>query len=316
MKNNLLSKASSVVRVSMFKLKKHSPELLILTGVAGVVASGITACIATRKLDSVLEPAKEKINELHECEEVNENGEVSEETKRELALTYVNTGVSLVKLYGPSVVLGSLSIGCILASNNILRKRNVALGAAYAAIDKGFKTYRSRVIERFGDQVDNELRFGLKSSKVGVMEKDETTGEEKLVKKTGSVVNPAGVSDYARLFEKYMTDENGNSVINPYWETNLEYNLMFLKAQERYANDLLKVKKILFLNDVYEMLGIPKTKAGQIVGWIYNPEHPNGDNFVSFGIYADNLSYRDYGEGYDPAILLDFNVDGNVWDLM
>ena len=104
--------------------------------------------------------------------------------------------------------------------------------------------------------------------------------------------------------------------MNPHWESNNEYNLMFIKAQERYANDLLKAKKRVFLNDVYEMLGLPRTKAGQIVGWVYDPESPKGDNYIDFGLYADNLSYSDYVNGFDQAILLDFNVDGNIWDLM
>jgi hypothetical protein len=91
---------------------------------------------------------------------------------------------------------------------------------------------------------------------------------------------------------------------------------MFIKAQERYANDLLKAKKRVFLNEVYEMLGLPRTKAGQIVGWVYNPENSKGDNYIDFGLYSDNLSYSDYVNGFDQAILLDFNVDGNIWDLM
>ena len=126
----------------------------------------------------------------------------------------------------------------------------------------------------------------------------------------------ADISGYARFFEKYTQDEDGNSILNPHWESNNEYNLMFIKAQERYANDLLKAKKRVFLNDVYEMLGLPRTKAGQIVGWVYDPESPKGDNYIDFGLYADNLSYSDYVNGFDQAILLDFNVDGNIWELM
>ena len=113
-----------------------------------------------------------------------------------------------------------------------------------------------------------------------------------------------------------MLFRSGNSILNPHWESNNEYNLMFIKAQERYANDLLKAKKRVFLNEVYEMLGLPRTKAGQIVGWVYNPENPKGDNYIDFGLYSDNLSYSDYVNGFDQAILLDFNVDGNIWDLM
>lgn len=221
-----------------------------------------------------------------------------------------------MKTYAPAVAIGTLSIASILASNNILRKRNVALAAAYATVDKSFKEYRNRVIEKFGQEVDRELKYNIKAEKVPTIEVDEETGKEKKVKKNAFVVNPSDVSGYARFFEKYTVDEDGNSILNPHWEPNNEYNIMFIKAQENYANDLLRAKKRLFLNDVYEMLGLPRTKAGQVVGWVYDEDNPVGDNYVDFGMYADNLSYSDFANGLDPAILLDFNVDGNVWETM
>lgn len=238
------------------------------------------------------------------------------DAKKDTVIVYTQTALKLAKLYAPAVAVGTLSITSILASNNILRKRNVALAAAYATIDKSFKDYRNRVVERFGKEIDRELRYNIKAEKVSETVMDEETGKEKKVKKTAFVVNPSDISGYARFFEKYTKDEEGNSVLNPHWETNNEYNLMFLKAQESYANDLLRAKKRLFLNDVYEMLGMPRTKAGQVVGWVYDPEHPVGDNYVDFGLYADNLSYSDFANGFDTAILLDFNVDGNIWELM
>ena len=257
-------------------IKKHSPEILVVAGVIGVVTSAVMACKATTKVGEILDKTKEDIEAIHKCEEDEsvKDQYSSEDAKKDLAIVYVQTGVKFAKLYGPSVVLGALSITSILASNNILRKRNVALGAAYAAIDKGFKEYRSRVIERFGEEVDRELKYNLKAKKFDETVIDEETGKEKKVKKNGFVVSPADISGYARFFEKYTQDEDGNSILNPHWESNNEYNLMFIKAQERYANDLLKAKKRVFLNEVYEMLGLPRTKAGQIVGWVYDPENP------------------------------------------
>ena len=239
-----------------------------------------------------------------------------EDARKDTTIVYVQTGIKLAKLYAPAVAMGALSLTSILASNNILKKRNVAIAAAYTAVDKSFKDYRARVIERFGQEVDKELRYNLKAEKTTETVVDEETGEKKKVKKTNFVVNPSDISGYARFFEKYTIDEEGNGVLNPHWEPNNEYNLMFIKAQENFANDLLKAKKRLFLNEVYEMLGLPVTKAGQVVGWVYDPENPIGDNYVDFGLYKDNLNYSDFANGMDPAILLDFNVDGNIWELM
>ena len=223
--------------------------------------------------------------------------------------------MNIAKLYGPSVLVGVLGITSILAGNNILRKRNVALTAAYTAVDSSFKKYRERVVERFGEAVDRELKNNARKEEVEVVETDEN-GEEKVVKKAAYVVSPSDISEYARFFEEYTVDDKGNRIKNTYWTSSNEYNLMFLKKAESFANDKLRINGYLFLNEVYEMLGIPKTKAGQVVGWVYDEKNPVGDNYVDFGLYKDNLSYSDFVNGYDPAILLDFNVDGNIWKLM
>ena len=90
--------------------------------------------------------------------------------------------------------------------------------------------------------------------------------------------------------------------------------MLFLKAQETYANDLLKQKGYLFLNDVYKLLGLSETKSGQIVGWVYDEKNPVGDNFVDFGIYKDYGA--DFINGFGTSILLDFNVDGNILEIL
>ena len=201
----------------------------------------------------------------------------------------------------------SLSLGSILASNNILRQRNVALAAAYATVDKGFKEYRNRVVERFGEEVERELRHNIKAKKIEKIVVGED-GKEKKVKETVPVASdPSTYSDYARFFDDGCTG----------WEKDSEYNLMFLRAQQQYANDKLRANGHLFLNEVYDMLGIPRTKAGQVVGWVYNTENPVGDNYVDFGMYDMHREVvRNFVNGYERTILLDFNVDGNIWDLM
>lgn len=301
-----------------FKVKKHSPEILAVTGTVGVVASAVMACKATTKVSDILEETKTQVDDVHvvlERDDISEEKYSQEDAKKDLTIIYAQTGVKMVKLYAPAVALGVLSLGCILTSNNILRKRNVALAAAYATVDKSFKEYRGRVVERFGEAVDRELKYNVKAKKITETVVDEETGKEKKVKKTIEVAEAA--SDYARFFEEYTSDGKGNSFKNPYWEETPEYNLMFLKAQQQYANDILRAKGFLFLNDVYKTLGLPESKAGQVVGWVYNEENPVGDNYVDFGIYSGgSQNYSDFVYGTDGGILLDFNVDGNIWDLM
>jgi len=308
-KAELMTTLSSSFNKMGFKLKKHSPEILVVAGVVGTVVSAVMACKATTKVSDILEKTKEDINSIHNCAANESLAEeyTPEDVKKDLAIVYVQTGVKLAKLYAPAVALGALSLGSILASNNILRQRNVALAAAYATVDKGFKEYRNRVVERFGEEVDRELRHNIKAKKIEKIVIGED-GKEKKVKETIQVAeNPNTYSDYARFFDDGCTG----------WEKDSEYNLMFLRAQQQYANDKLRANGHLFLNEVYDMLGIPRTKAGQVVGWVYDAENPIGDNYVDFGIYdIHRETVRNFVNGYERTILLDFNVDGNIWDLM
>lgn len=291
------------------KLKKHSPEILVVAGVIGTVTSAVMACKATLKVNDILADTKDQLDKIHECaSDPHMSSKYTEEdAKKDTTIVYAQTGVKLVKLYGPSIALGVLSITSILASNNILRKRNVALAAAYTTIDKSFKEYRNRVIERFGKEVDHELKYNIKKQKVEETVTDPETGKEKKVKKTVDVAGPELASPYARFYDDGCTS----------WEKDAEANLFFLRAEQNLANDRLRARGYLFLNEVYERLGIPTTKAGQIVGWIYDPENPDhqGDDYVDFGIYDINREKsRDFVNGYERVILLDFNVDGPILD--
>ena len=181
-----------------------------------------------------------------------------------------------------------------------------AISAAYMTVDKSFKEYRKRVVDRFGEEVEKEIRYGIKAQQIEETVVDENGNETTVVSEV-KAVDPNLYSDYARFFDESCAA----------WQNDPEYNLMFLKAQQQYANDLLKARGRLFLNEVYRMLGIDETKAGQVVGWVYDAECPVGDNFVDFGIYDMRKErVRAFVNGYEPNILLDFNVDGNIWDLM
>ena len=308
-KTGMKINVKTAAKKAMFNVKKHSPEILIVAGIAGVVTSAVMACKATMKVNEVLAETKENINKVHDVmadQGISEKEYSKEDSARDLAIIYGKAGVKLAKLYGPAIALGGLSLTAIVCSNNILRKRNVALAAAYTAIDTSYKQYRSRVIEKFGENVDREMKYGIKAVQIEEKTVDEN-GKKKTVKKTVEVVNPYDYSDYARFFD----------IGNPNWEKDSEYNLMFLKRQQAHANDKLKANGYLFLNEVYDMLGIPKSKAGQVVGWIYDPENGSGDNYVDFGIYNVNReAARDFVNGYERTILLDFNVDGNIWEKM
>mgnify|MGYP006965450365 FL=1 len=302
-KTEIMKSVNGVTSKAVMKLKKHSPEILVVAGIAGTVVSAVLACKATTKVAEILDETKGTLDTIHDGMEtgaINGQEYTTEDGKKDTVVVYAQTGMKLAKLYGPAIILGTLSITSILASNNILRKRNVALGAAYAAIDKSFKEYRGRVIERFGEQVDTELKYGIKAKKFEEIEVDPETGKEKKVKKTVMVADPNLQSDYAVYFDSKSRN----------YEANPDYNRMFLKAQQAFANDKLQTRGHLFLNEVLDDLDLPRTPAGQIVGW--TKDGPDG--YVNFRIVEVERETED--GRHEPALLLDFNVEGNIWEKM
>ena len=302
-KNALVEKASRTLCKAGLKLKKHSPEILVVGGVVGLVASGVMACKATTKLSAILDDSKEQIELFDKVaanpEMVNEEYTV-EDAEKDKKIVKVQTAVKVAKLYAPSIAVGVVSIGAIFASNNIMRKRNVALGAAYATVDRAFKDYRNRVVDRFGEELDKELRYNLKTKEVKETVEDEN-GKKKTVKKNIKYMDSPMPSEFAVIYDDGCAG----------WTKDPEDNKFFLIQQQRYANERLKRRGYLSLNEVYELLGFPSTKAGQVVGWLYDCKDPNykGDNFVDFGLYnVDCEPNRDFVNGYERNIILDFNV--------
>ena len=298
-------------RMGMLKLKKYAPHILVGAGVVGTVTSTVLACKATTKISGVLEQSKNDIEIINAAanDTTLEVEYTEEDRKKDLAITYAKTGVEIAKLYAPAVILGVASIGCVLTSHKILNGRNAALAAAYAGVDKAFKEYRSNVIEKYGEHIDKELRYGIKAKNITEIEIDDETGKEKKIKKSVDVIegDVPNYSPYAKFFDE----------ASPYWQKDADYNLMFLRGVQNWANDYLKANGYLFLNDVYKELGIPCTKAGQVVGWVYNKDNAIGDNYIDFGMYDIRREpVRDFVNGYERSIILDFNVDGYILDLI
>jgi len=291
-------------------IQKFSPEILLCLGITGIVASNVLACKATLKVEAVLDNHRDKVDKIHKCWEKVEEGEIdiseySEQDKnKDLVVTYTQTTVDFIKLYGPAVTLGVASIACIVAGQGIMKKRNIALMAAYKIVEEGFAAYRKRVIEEHGEEIDYMYKHGLRKQEViEAAYIDEEGIKHKAQKKQAFIDDPNGLSVYARFFDESCDQ----------WTKNPEYNLMFLRSQQNYYNDMLKSRGHVFLNEVYDALGIPRTQAGAVVGWMISN---NGDNYIDFGVFdGDRPRVRNFVNGYERSILLDFNVDGVIYDL-
>lgn len=309
---DLTNKLTRLVGNASLKLKKHSPEILMVAGIAGTVASTVMACKATPKVNQILEENKKTIDIIHDGME---NGHIEgheytkEDGKKDLTMIYAQMGVKIAKEYAPAIVIGALSITSIVAGHRILKGRNLALAAAYAAVDKGFKSYRKNVVDRFGNEIDKELRYNIKAKEIETIEVDEK-GKETIKKEIVNIAEGNPLNDYSEFARVWDTG-------NPGWSKDPEYNLTYLRQQQNFLNDVLKTRGHLFLNEVYDLLGFPRTKKGQVFGWIYNSKDKYSDGFVDFGIYNINRqTNRDFINGYERSIVLDFNVDGPILEMI
>ena len=280
MKNFLSADMSRRLAGAVLKTKAQSPTILFGAGVVGVVSTVVLASKATLKLEMVKTLKHDKYSE--------------QDRAKDKVVVYTQTVMNISKLYAPAVGIGILSIAALTGSHHILTKRNAALTAAYAGLDRALRDYRSRVTDDIG--AEREARLWQPTEKVDVVLED---GKKSKVE----VATERGGSPYKVVFDE--TNDN--------WQRADEYNQLFIQAQQNWANDLLRAKGHVFLNEVHDMLGIPRTKAGQIVGWVMGGD---GDNYIDFGVFNNIARGMEFVTGNERSIWLDFNVDGPVLDLL
>lgn len=300
---NLKTKINTVSTKVVNTANKYSPDVLLGAGILLGVGALVVSCRSTIKAKSILDSSKDTMSLINKgVEDGMVSGEeyTEDDAKKDSRTVYIQTGVKIAQVYSPALFLGSMSVTCILASHNILRKRNVALSAAYTAVDTSFKNYRKRVSERYGEEAEKELRYNICSQKVDEVEIDEETGKAKKRKKDVKIADTNLESDYACYFDERSRNYKGNP----------DYDLMFLRSQEAFANDMLNIRGRVFLNEIYDALDLPRTSAGQIVGW--TSDGPDG--YVNFRI--TEVETMDEDGIVKSKFVIDPNVQGDVWSLM
>lgn len=303
-------------------LKKNSPTILMVAGIVGVVGTTVLACRATVKASDILEDSKKELDDINTAkrifvdkdvteeeeemyEIVNDDGSdkyTEEDYKNEVVSVYYKSAVSMLRLYGPAVLVGVASVACLIGSNRILNKRNLAVTAAYNIVQNQFDKYRERVREDLGEDADYKYRHIHSTLKKGdVVGQDKETGEDIVLDQDTDVIcrdDYDGKSDYAVIFDEYSSKE---------WKKQVGYNRFFIQSQEQYANYLLHSRGYVILNEAYDLLGLPHTSAGQVVGWVDGGK----DNYISFGLPNIHDAEDDQ---FERDFLLDFNVDGVIYD--
>lgn len=286
-----------------FKIRKHTPEICEVAGIVGVVTASVMACKATLKLP-------EKTEEFEENLDLARN--VEENKGRAVTHAYVLYGIDILKIYWPSLVIGGASIGSICYSGHVYRGRNASLTAAYAAINTGFKEYRDRVAERFGEDVEKQILLNTKEETIKEKETLED-GTTKTVKKKMHVVDPECVDGvpYTRIF-----DAN-----NPCFSSDPEINIVMIHQVQEFFQGKLERRfhktgvGYVFLNEIFENLHYKPTEEGQIIGWVKTSE--DDGVYIDFGLDEKwRTDVSDFAQGLRDNLILNFNVTGNVLEAL
>lgn len=315
-KTEIMEKMTRTASKCGYKLKKASPTIMIVGAAIGGVTATVLACKATIKAQDILTEHNAQVESIHTTKQQIESGEIqliegeTNDYKSDITTTYVKTGLKLAKVYAPAVTLGAVSLGCMFGSHHIMSKRNASLTAAYIALDKAFEEYKSRVSDRFGSRVQEELEHNIKAVEIESKSTNEQ-GVEETIKEYKDIAMQH-TSPYTCIFDETVDT----------WQADNQLNRNYLFLMEQAANKRLRTQGHLFLNDVLSSIGTHggvtmKTPEGQIVGWIYDPNDETRQNHVDFGVtnYVEgDEALNSFINGGERSVMLRFNCDGPIID--
>lgn len=299
-KENAIVKMANV----KFYIKKNSPEILVGAGIATLIGSLVYTVIGT------LNTGVDVTNAVCEIDEVeNDDSLMEEERRKKKHGIYINAGLNIARNYAPAVTLATVSAGCLIGSNAIMRRRAFSLAAAYSALDSTFSDYRTRVIDEYGDEVDKKMRYGLTTKEVEVEQIDEETGE---VVKTKATVTDADESATTVWYKRQYELSDGTVIVNPNWQPNKDLNTTFVLAQIAWFNGRLSRGEHVWQDDIYKELGIPVDgyrQEAHVLGW--TPDK-NGEKYIKCRLYNKEES-GEFISNDDGDLLLAFNPDGMLY---
>lgn len=288
-------------------VKHYSPEIALVGGIGLTIAGTILACRATLKSKDVIDETNDKLDKLES--ELDSNEKYEDDSDLEKVECHVEQEITRVKIdmlgklakeYILPAAVYSAGIGLTLLSHKLQSDRIAALCAAYGTLNSAFIAYKERVEDVLGKEKAEVIEEGVSESAIekGINEKD--------LKKVDGF-DPRKISPYARFFDESCKQ----------WSPDLSKggnNFDFVREIQDYMNLKLESRGYIFLNEVYESLDIPPTEAGQVVGWM-SKENGGVDGYIDLGLYSPyNTAVRQFVNGNEPSILLDFNVDGVIID--
>lgn len=288
---------TTIFYTAVGRVSKHAPTILSVGASIGVVATSALAWRAGRTFEDV---------EYRNFERVKDCQDRTDEVPKIERKNRMLFALDAARHIAPTVIVGGTTIALIYFSNSISRKRLAALSAAYVAVQNAFDNYKKKMVDTLGKEtVDKIVAPQLPNTgrtAEEILADDNPNDASDVLDAVLAMVNEC--SPYARIISETSSTA---------WDPNEDYTTMNLTEIQAWANRRLQKKGHLFLNEVLDQLGLSRMKAGALVGWLKNGD---GDGYVSFGDIEGSI-YRVPDlerKAIHSNVVVDFNVDGVIWD--
>ena len=263
-------------------IMNHSADILTYGGIALMGSSTIAAAIGTK----------------HMLEEKESKPEESALVKKVWDRS---------KHYVAAAGLFGAGAFCVIKSDGIMKAKNKLLEGQVLALAAGNLAYRKRWQDKVGNEEEKKVFLDEKTEEIV-----DENGKKKKVKTT-SIDRTISTERYFDRWSSWRADDHG--------DTDLDIRTI-RNVQEMLCNELCgSPERMVLLNHVYDMLGLfvvnkhgqrvaDQSVAGQVAGWIWDKDHPTGDNTIAITV---TRTTRQLDDGrVVPTLLLEFNVDGNI----
>lgn len=294
-------------------LKAHTPEILVGSGVVGFVVTVVQACKATTKAHDILETKEDALadNDAALKDEI-----ISQKVYDENArIINRNARWMLIKAYTPMATGMAVSVILVLGGYRMINGRLVKTAAAYKILEDGFGRYRENVRDEFGEETDWRMLNSIRPERLEAANAEreanrEIEADKKRKRKNYEKRRTAHQEVYSKFFDQYSDRWRRSWTPEQVWE--------YLRQKQREANDMLNIRKHIFLNEVYDLLGLDRTEEGAVVGWILTKSNPNSK--VDFGLEdmpeEERRKFLSAERNEDIKIWLHFNPDGLIYNLI
>lgn len=305
--------------MSIFKtIADHKTEISLLLHGVCIGAGTVSACLATLKLEDILDEHKAKVEEVKDnyitLEKTSEDGavitEIISDTKayrRDLTKVHMQTVGEVAKAYGPAALIFAFSAGFLNKTYKDIKdikKENLQLIGALKGSEAIIKRYRNEMRERIGEEAEQRFYNNIKTQDISVKEVDENGKEKNKKVKGAEVVNDQLTGD------AFIFDESCGSYVGH----DINHNLYIASLLKNQCGDSLFCKGSLMMFEILDAFGIDRDEVpGAFVRGCLSKRKGGKKDTIDMDIRKVWVQDESTGE-YVEKILIDPKLDGVIID--